>query len=259
MPTFRSGRNSTIYYGKNTITGQLREFNFSATQEPVEVSPFGTDVKQYVIGYGDMRAELMGLFSGGTSDVDAIFFNAYGQESPTPVAICAGASPVVGERVSCILAHESNYQLQGAVTDLVAVNSQFLGTGGLGGSGTVLVAPSQNITSTGTSSPVIDDGASAEINGGAALFLHVLDSSTRDAGTITVTVETDSGASPDWTGTTSASFSAITAGAANLGSAAYFWPKSTAFNRHVRARWTVTGGATGHYNVLVTYVRGVNP
>lgn len=258
MPAFHHGRDSKIYYGAYDLTAQLREFNFAQEQSPVEVSPFSTEVKQFVIGYGDLRLDLNGYFSAGASDVDAVFSTAYGSETSTAAAISIGRVPQAGDPVLAIDAHETTYSITGSVADMVGVQAQFLGNGA-GGSSNTIVGPGTPITTTNTST-VQDDGASAATDQGADCFLWVLGASTATTGTLAVTLETDDGATPDWSGQTTHPFAVVnadtpTGGQVGFGAQVYKWPSSTAFNRHVRIAYTVTG-ADGNFLVLCAYRRG---
>ena len=150
----------------------------------------------------------------------------------------------VGSRVLGGLGHLTNYQVQGTVSDMVSVSSEFQCTGGIIGGynlrsfSTVLAAPGNATPINGTA--VLDAGNIATTNGGFATLQVIGSNVTVGTAVIKIQHSVDNSVWADLL-----TFTTLTAGSYDTAEAVTI-AKGTTINKYTRVVVTFQAAATGN-------------
>jgi hypothetical protein len=248
MPTFRHGRGTKVLVNEWDMSTYFKDASASGTADTGETTAFGSEVKTYVIGMTDGRVSLGGMFSGDVQGVDETFQAIFGLEAAANLTY-APEGLALGRRVWGMTAHETSYQVQGSVSDIVAVSAEFQATGGLR-SGYSLGDPATAVTATGNGTAV-DTGIPSSTAGGWGM-LHALASTS--VGTVTVALQHSTTFGGTYTTIPGATFAVLGAGVE--GSSRVDIAPGVTINQFVRATYTF-GSAGGSFSAHVNFMRHV--
>jgi hypothetical protein len=211
------------------------------------------------MGFVDGTMQLGGLFSGSANEVDEELAVLFGDDVEDIVTV-APEGLVAGRRVIGFASHESNYQIQGSVSDVVAVQATLQATGGIksGWSLHDLAAETATVSTTTGVNPSIDNtatifypsGEAGASNGGGWGILQVTAVSGTASPTLTVKIQDSAD------NATFADMVTFTAVVNTTGSQRLALP--TIVRRYVRTIWTITG-TNPSFTFHVNFERGASP
>lgn len=254
MPTFTHGKSTRVLLDKYDATYWLRDAQWANAVDVAETSAFGSTAKTYVVGQNGFTMQMNGMYDETASTgFDAVASNLLGQETSIVTAI-APRNTDAGNKVWACQGYITAYQVQGTVGDMVSAGVQIQGSDTVR-QGVSLQKHTTAVSATGTGTTVnLGTSPSASTAFGAQAFLFV-PTNTRDAGTLSVTVEHSTNGSVWGALDGGFTFPNVTAGTANVTSAYKATAASATVNQYVRVNYTVTGGTTGSYFFTVIFVR----
>jgi hypothetical protein len=181
MPTFAHGKNVNVFINEFDFSTYFNDVSATTSVETAEVSAFGSNAKEYIVGLLDGTVSLSGMFDGTATGTDVVFSAVLGSTTKQNVIVAPsghsnGASAIVLE------ADDTSYEVSGAVADVVQTSAEFQSSDGVE-HGKILSSGTA-ISSTGNGTSV--DNALSSANGGVG-FLSV-PTNTRN-GNITVKVQ----------------------------------------------------------------------
>jgi len=181
MPTFAHGKNVNVFVNEYDFSTYFNDVSATTSVETAEVSAFGSNAKEYIVGLLDGTVSLSGMFDGTATGTDVVFSTVLGSTTKQNVIVAPsghsnGASAIVLE------ADDTSYEVSGAVADVVQTSVEFQSSDGVE-HGKILSSGAA-ISATGNGTSV--DNAAASTNGGVG-FLSV-PTNTRN-GNITVKVQ----------------------------------------------------------------------
>ena len=181
MPTFAHGKNVNVFINEFDFSTYFNDVSATTSVETAEVSAFGSNAKEYIVGLLDGTVSLSGMFDGTATGTDVVFSAVLGSTTKQNVIVAPsghsnGASAIVLE------ADDTSYEVSGAVADVVQTSAEFQSSDGVE-HGKILSSGTA-ISSTGNGTSV--DNALSSTNGGVG-FLSV-PTNTRN-GNITVKVQ----------------------------------------------------------------------
>ena len=181
MPTFAHGKNVNVFVNEYDFSTYFNDVSATTSVETAEVSAFGSNAKEYIVGLLDGTVSLSGMFDGTATGTDVVFSAVLGSTTKQNVIVAPsghsnGASAIVLE------ADDTSYEVSGAVADVVQTSAEFQSSDGVE-HGKILSSGS-TVTATGNGTSV--DNALSSANGGVG-FLSV-PTNTRN-GNITVKVQ----------------------------------------------------------------------
>jgi len=181
MPTFAHGKNVNVFVNQYDFSTYFNDVSATTSVETAEVSAFGSNAKEYIVGLLDGTVSLSGMFDGTATGTDVVFSAVLGSTTKQNVIVAPsghsnGASAIVLE------ADDTSYEVSGAVADVVQTSAEFQSSDGVE-HGKILSSGTA-ISSTGNGTSV--DNALSSANGGVG-FLSV-PTNTRN-GNITVKVQ----------------------------------------------------------------------
>jgi hypothetical protein len=181
MPTFAHGKNVNVFVNEYDFSTYFNDVSATTSVETAEVSAFGSNAKEYIVGLLDGTVSLSGMFDGTATGTDVVFSAVLGSTTKQNVIVAPsghsnGASAIVLE------ADDTSYEVSGAVADVVQTSAEFQSSDGVE-HGKILSSGTA-ISSTGNGTSV--DNALSSANGGVG-FLSV-PTNTRN-GNITVKVQ----------------------------------------------------------------------
>jgi hypothetical protein len=181
MPTFAHGKNVNVFVNEYDFSTYFNDVSATTSVETAEVSAFGSNAKEYIVGLLDGTVSLSGMFDGTATGTDVVFSAVLGSTTKQNVIVAPsghsnGASAIVLE------ADDTSYEVSGAVADVVQTSAEFQSSDGVE-HGKILSSGAA-ISSTGNGTSV--DNALSSANGGVG-FLSV-PTNTRN-GNITVKVQ----------------------------------------------------------------------
>jgi hypothetical protein len=181
MPTFAHGKNVNVFVNEYDFSTYFNDVSATTSVETAEVSAFGSNAKEYIVGLLDGTVSLSGMFDGTATGTDVVFSAVLGSTTKQNVIVAPsghsnGASAIVLE------ADDTSYEVSGAVADVVQTSAEFQSSDGVE-HGKILSSGAA-ISSTGSGTSV--DNAASSANGGVG-FVSV-PTNTRN-GNITVKVQ----------------------------------------------------------------------
>jgi hypothetical protein len=181
MPTFAHGKNVNVFVNEYDFSTYFNDVSATTSVETAEVSAFGSNAKEYIVGLLDGTVSLSGMFDGTATGTDVVFSAVLGSTTKQNVIVAPsghsnGASAIVLE------ADDTSYEVSGAVADVVQTSAEFQSSDGVE-HGKILSSGTA-ISSTGSGTSV--DNAASSANGGVG-FVSV-PTNTRN-GNITVKVQ----------------------------------------------------------------------
>lgn len=181
MPTFAHGKNVNVFVNEYDFSTYFNDMSATTSVETAEVSAFGSNAKEYIVGLLDGTVSLSGMFDGTATGTDVVFSAVLGSSTKQNVIVAPsghsnGASAIVLE------ADDTSYEVSGAVADVVQTSAEFQSSDGVE-HGKIL-SSGLAITTTGNGTSV--DNTASSTNGGVG-FLSV-PTNTRN-GDITVKVQ----------------------------------------------------------------------
>lgn len=162
---FVHGKGASILLNGKILSPFLSSYDQTISVETAETTTFGSSEKNYVAGLRDGTVSLSGYFDGAAGAIDATFSSALGDSTAAVLSIADEGITVTGNRALVVQAHDTSYQVTGAVGDAVSVSAEFQvdGTNSSGAYRGVVVAP---LTSYGTSATTTAiDNAVSSANG----------------------------------------------------------------------------------------------
>jgi hypothetical protein len=181
MPTFAHGKNVNVFINQYDFSTYFNDVSATTTVETAEVSAFGSNAKEYIVGLLDGTVSLSGMFDGTATGTDVVFSTVLGSTTKQNV-IVAPSGHSNGATAIVLEADDTSYEVSGAVADVVQTSAEFQSSDGVE-HGKILSTGSA-VTATGSGTSV--DNAASSANGGVG-FLSV-PTNTRN-GNITVKVQ----------------------------------------------------------------------
>jgi hypothetical protein len=144
MPTFRHGKSTRFYVDQYDMSNQFKSVQMNMQQDTADSTAFLAPVKSYVVGLPDGRLSLAGMFdatavSGQTGGVDVIFAPMMNSTTPSTISYLPEGAPATAlsagtatRRAYSMSGYLTNYQVQGAVGDLVGVSADFVNAATVG-------------------------------------------------------------------------------------------------------------------------------
>jgi hypothetical protein len=181
MPTFAHGKNVNVFINEYDFSTYFNDVSATTTVETAEVSAFGSNAKEYIVGLLDGTVSLSGMFDGTATGTDVVFSAVLGSTTKQNV-IVAPSGHSNGATAIVLEADDTSYEVSGAVADIVQTSAEFQSSDGVE-HGKILSSGSA-ISATGNGTSV--DNTLSSANGGVG-FLSV-PTNTRN-GNITVKVQ----------------------------------------------------------------------
>lgn len=248
MPTFRHGKTTRLFFDQYDLSSQFRSAAAVSTVDVAETSAFGTQNKTYVTGMKGGTVSAEGMFSGGTTDEDAILSAILGVESKSNLIVCPDGGATIHRRCWMASVIETTYNVTAPVSDIVGVTADFQVDSGVD-YGDIAHGDTAESTVGAVNFTSKDWTTTTSVGGVCFLSLYT---NTRDAGSIVVKLQdsADDAAFADITGATfsSVAFAALSSQRIQLAT-------STAVRRYVRAVSTITSGASGAYTFVVGFAK----
>lgn len=115
------------------ISAYCNEVSISRDIETAEVTTFGDDAKEYIIGLSDATISVSGQFDAdGASTVDAVLSGILGQEASVSFEYIPGGGSVSTSNPAyqgeCYL---TSYEVSGSVGDVTSFSASFQCTGAI--------------------------------------------------------------------------------------------------------------------------------
>jgi hypothetical protein len=181
MPTFAHGKNVNVFINEYDFSTYFNDVSATTTVETAEVSAFGSNAKEYIVGLLDGTVSLGGMFDGTATGTDVVFSAVLGSATKQNV-IVAPSGHSNGATAIVLEADDTSYEVSGAVADIVQTSAEFQSSDGVEHGKILSSGTAVSATGNGTS---VDNTASSA-NGGVG-FLSV-PTNTRN-GNITVKVQ----------------------------------------------------------------------
>lgn len=247
MTQFTHGRQTSVLINGFDLSTFFKQASVARTVDVAETTHFHDSVKGFVTGMTDGKVSLTGMFSADVGGVDQVMSAVFGQASPFPFII-ESMGPGLFNQCQIGQAEETQYQVQGSVSDIVGVTCDLQASLGVF-SGTILHDLG--------SEAVVSDAHGTDHDRGADLsnsIAHGVEPYTLGGGMAVVqatvlpdlaTLEVLIEHSPDnTTWATLITMPLLTGTTPNpQGSCWETVPQGTQVNRYVRVSWTVTGSA----------------
>ncbi len=248
MPTFRHGKNTALFFNQYDLSQFFREATYTKENDIADTTAFQSTNKTGVAGIPGGTVSAAGMFSGAAAaDVDPILAGVIGQESSNRLILCNDGGALLSRRCQLALVHESTYEVNAAVADMVSVSAEFFITDGSDFGAVVHALEAESATGNDAGTDFFTTASA----GGVMIVSMV--ANTRDAGSIDIKLQdatTLGGAYSDIAG---AAFTNIGFGVAT--SERIVLPTTTSVRQFVRCAWTVTGGLTGSYTFVVGFAK----
>ena len=174
---FVHGKTFSVLFDEFDVSAFLNSADQAITVETAETTAFGSTAKSYIVGQRDSTVSLGGMWSGNTGDIDDVLSSALGGTVAAVSLIPQGANGL-GNRAYVASAHESSYQVTGAVGDAVAISAELQVSGENTSSGFsggafngVVLADLSAKSGTSNSLTVVDNGAAT--SNGLMANLHM--------------------------------------------------------------------------------------
>jgi len=239
MPTFAHGKNVNVFINEFDFSTYFNDVSATSTVETAEVSAFGSNAKEYIVGLLDGTVSLSGMFDGTTTGTDTVFSSVLGSATKQNV-IVAPSGHSNGANAIVLEADDTSYEVSGAVADVVQTSAEFQSSDGVE-HGKILSSGAA-ISATGNGTSV--DNAAASTNGGVG-FVSV-PTNTRN-GNITVKVQQSADNS---TFTDLITFTVVTSAQKTFQRAEV----TGTVARYLRVNYTVAG-STGSATPVVAFAR----
>lgn len=233
----------------------LNNTQYQLAADLAETTVYGASARSYMPGFPGGTVSVGGLFSGGLNEVDAVLNTALAASSATPMTILpegytTQAGTVRGRRMFAASVWDTSYSVTSPVNDVVAIAAEFSYDARMD-TGWILDGQTAFSTTRAAAGAVSVDTTTTSSNGYVA-HLHVT-TNTRDAGSVTVSIH-DSADNSAFALVTGATFSAVSAGSANI-SGQRLESTTQTVRRYVAANIAVTGGTTGSYTMVVVLAK----
>jgi hypothetical protein len=239
MPTFAHGKNVNVFVNQYDFSTYFNDVSATSTVETAEVSAFGSNAKEYIVGLLDGTVSLSGMFDGTATGTDTVFSSVLGSTTKQNV-IVAPSGHSNGATAIVLEADDTSYEVSGAVADVVQTSAEFQSSDGVE-HGKILSSGSA-ISATGSGTSV--DNAASSANGGVG-FVSV-PTNTRN-GNITVKVQQSADNS---TFTDLITFTVVTSAQKTFQRAEV----TGTVARYLRVNYTVAG-STGSATPVVAFAR----
>ncbi len=130
MPTFAHGKNVNVFVNEYDFSTYFNDVSATTSVETAEVSAFGSNAKEYIVGLLDGTVSLSGMFDGTATGTDVVFSAVLGSTTKQNVIVAPsghsnGASAIVLE------ADDTSYEVSGAVADVVQTSAEFQSSDGV--------------------------------------------------------------------------------------------------------------------------------
>jgi len=241
MPTFRHGKNISVFIDKYEFSSYFSDITTSEKADTADVTGFGATGKAYIIGNTDGTANISGFFESSATGDDQYFASVKGSTTKQLV-IASLEGNTVGTRAIALQADTSDYSVTASVGSAIKVTANFQATDGIDHG--VILSSGSAISSTSNGTGV--DNTTATTNGGVA-FISV-PVNTRN-GTIVVKVQSSADNSTFADLATFTTISSSTTTSERILVAA-----GTAVPRYLRVSYTVAG-STGSATPTVAFAR----
>lgn len=239
MP-FIHGKGTSVLLNAYDLSAYLNSADQTISVETAETTCFGSSAKSYVVGLRDGSISVGGFFDGAASAVDEVITTALGGSTAAVVSIVETGAATIGNRCTVCQAHETSYQITGAVGDAVAVSAEFQidGTNSSGAYRGVVLADLASYSGTTKNYTAVDNGASSA--NGLIANLHV---TANAAASLVVKVQHS---------TDNVTFTDLITFTTLAGTGSEHKIVSGTVNRYLRVTWT---GLSGARTVAVTAAR----
>lgn len=243
MPTYRHGKNTSVFFDKYDLSTFFSEASTSRTVETNETTTFGASAKTYLAGLRDGTVSLSGLFDGSVAAVDELLAASLGSSTDN-VATFLFEGVTTGQICHLMTTQSTSYEVTSPVSDVVSVSAELQANGGLE-SGRVLAANSTIATATTTNGTSVDNAA-ASTNGGVA-HVHVTANTRNGTTTIKVQHSVDNSTWVDLVTFATVAISTTTSERVTVAT-------GVSVNRYLRSQ-IVTAGATGSITSTASFSR----
>lgn len=235
--SFHHGRKQELFYGGYQLSPYMREASFQRSIDTPETTAFGSTSKSYLTGIPDARISGQGMYH--TTSQDAWMWGGLGGDDEV-LAIYAPRPIAAGSDVRCVMVHNTNYQVQASVADVVSFSLDLQGS--QVASRALCVAAPASRNSSGNS-PSLDNGAATAL--GAECFLQV----RLNVGTTLDVVMQHSPDNSTWG--TLATFPTVSSGTQITTAWVSVAAAATTPDRYVRTSWTITGGTAVSFSTYI--------
>lgn len=231
-------RDVAVLFDEFDFTRYFSEFEFEREGEDIDVSTFGSRIRNYLSGPQETTVTFNGYYD---KIVDRVFHARFGADDDRHVTLCPNTY-LHGRDCYLIPTTQVTYNLSAEVEDAVEMEGEFRANGAVD-LGQILVSPGV-VSATGDGTSVVADAATDR---GLTAHLHVLAvSGTTPSCTVEIEHSVD--------GTTWASLLTFDAATA-VGSQRKLTIPTATVNKHVRATWTISG-TTPSFTIAVAAARG---
>lgn len=232
-------RDVAVLFDEFDMTRYFSEFEFEREGEDIDVSTFGSRIRNYLSGPQETTVTFNGYYD---PIIDRVFHARFGADGDRHVTLCPNTY-LFGRDCYLIPTTQITYNLSAEVEDAVEMEGEFRANGAVD-LGQILVPPGM-VTATADGTGLEAEAATTK---GLTAHLHVMAvSGTTPSCTVEIEHSTD--------GTTWASlltFDAVTA----IGSQRKLTIPTATVNKHLRASWTVSGTTPG-FTFAVAAARGI--
>jgi hypothetical protein len=238
------GRDATIYVGGIDASPYLNEYEIESERDDIDVTPFGTDDKEFLSGSSENTTTLTGFWNGDEDSLDEILDEVFGSDDADQILVCGGG--VLSGKAAYILgdATQMKYKVSAEADDLTEAEAEFRSKRHRA----VILKNPAFVTSTGTGDP---HESPAATNFGYVASLHVLDI-TGAPTSVAIALEQ----SADDTTYAALGSNIATLTVADVGKAFRFESAKTInVEKFVQAKHTITGGTTPTVSYVLAFHR----
>lgn len=193
MPTFRHGKGSRVFVDGYDLSRQLRSVQPQMGADVAETTAFLSGAKTFVPGIPEMSVACEGMFSYDNTllgDIDNVTQAIMAQETAVAITVGLDNGVTVGKAIKSGMAFESDVNVSGSITDIVALTANFKVTdsffGGLALSDADNVAALTGVAVTGVGQDytafATNITPTVQMKNGGICTLHVM-TNTVNAGT----------------------------------------------------------------------------
>lgn len=180
--TFRAGKGIRPLVDEKDMSAFLTEVSVAAERDPLDVTTFQDNDRNYIPGLGNVTASMDGFFAASTTAVDDLANYMDSQiGGSTKMVVTIDMQGTTGGRALMLTGDHTAYDIDSKADDVVGLSVDIQGSNGYAGG--VMLRPLSAATSTGSNTGVITPGTTAAggTTGGGVAHLHVTEESTANA------------------------------------------------------------------------------
>lgn len=242
-----AGKSAAVYYGIVNLSSFFSNADVTREASALEVTGLGDDARKYIPGVRGGTASLSGFYGGDQDETDEKLSNSLASSDGEVVTVMPEGL-VVGNRAVVFKARTTRYSLSSPVDGVGTASGDIQADGGIF-EGHVLHTDADEVTSDGDDAAVDNEASTAE---GGLAHLHVPEADDDEGGELTAMIEHSATGLFAGEQSVLAEFSVV---AGQPTSERVEVPAGTTVLQYTRAVWTIEGGTSPRWKMMIAFGR----